>query len=174
MTGIFCANFAASRPPWSACNAVWCGSCYLPDPNDKFYHHTPTDKEGFDWRPSSDLQRHRRGRNGDHLICPFQCDTCWFRNLQRRDPLPDNTRDSLLLCCIRRANLDALWGRESHTVDSTLRAAKQLIKLWSQAGLEPDFPALGPYLVGDTVGFRVAIGMLLKSLEPGRYSKDYQ
>ena len=28
--------------------------------------------------------------------------------------------------------------------------------------------------MGDTVGFRVAIGMLLKSLEPGRYSKDYQ
>jgi hypothetical protein len=28
--------------------------------------------------------------------------------------------------------------------------------------------------VGGTVGFRVAIGMLLKSLEPGKYSKDHQ
>jgi hypothetical protein len=174
MTGLFCANFAVSRPPWSACNAVWCGLCYTADPNDKFYQHTPTDEEGFDWRPPSDLQRHRRGRDGDNLICPFQCDLCWFRNLQKRDPMPANDRDTLLLCCIRRANLDALWGRESHTVDATLRAAKQLVRVWKQVGLEPDFPALGPYPVGDSVGFRVAVGMLLKSLEPGRHCRDHQ
>lgn len=174
MTSIFCINFAAFRPPWKPCEAVWCGPCYVPDPNDKFYHHTPSDEDGFDWRPPSDLLRHRQGRNGDHLICPFQCDMCWFRNLQHRDPLGDNARDALLLCCIRRANLDALWGRESHTVDSTLRAAKQLVKLWRQVNLEPVFPALGPYPVGDSVGFRVAIGMLLKSLEPGRYHRDHQ
>jgi hypothetical protein len=57
-------------------------------------------------------------------------------------------------------------------VDSTLRAAKQLVRLWKQ--VEPDFPSLGPHPVGDSVGFRVAIGMLLKSLEPGRYHKDHQ
>jgi hypothetical protein len=140
----------------------------------KFYHHTPTDEEGFDWPPPRDLLRHRQGCNGDHLICPFQCDLCWFHNLQRCDPLPRNDWDTLLLCCIRQANLDALWGRESHTVDSTLRAAKQLALLWTQVGLDPEFPALGPHPVGDTVGFRVAIGMLLKSLEPGRYSQVHQ
>jgi len=59
-------------------------------------------------------------------------------------------------------------------VASTLRAAKQLVKLWEQVGLAPDLPALGPYPVEDSVGFRVAAGMLLKSLEPGRYNQDYQ
>ena len=83
----------------------------------------------------------------------------------------DNARDALLLCCIRRANLDVLWGRESHTVDSTLRAAKQLVRMWNQVGLEPNFPALGPFPVGDSVGFRVAIRMLLKS---GRYHQGHQ
>ena len=117
ITGIYCANFALCRPPWSACEAVWCGSCYNPDPHDKFYHHTPTDEEGFDWRPPSGLLWHRRGHNGDHLICPFQCDLCWFHNLQQRNPLPHSEQDTLLLGCIRRANFDALWGRESHTVD---------------------------------------------------------
>jgi hypothetical protein len=62
-------RLAASRPPWNACNAVWCGPCYVPDPNDRFYHHTPTDEDGFDWQPPSDLLRHRQGRHGDHLIC---------------------------------------------------------------------------------------------------------
>ena len=57
---------------------------------------------------------------------------------------------------------------------STLRAAKQLVKLWEQVGLAPDLPALGPYPVEDSVGFRVAVSMLLKSLEPGRYNQDYQ
>jgi hypothetical protein len=165
-------RLAASRPPWNACNAVWCGPCYVPDPNDRFYHHTPTDEDGFDWQPPSDLLRHRQGWHGDHLICPFQCDECWFRNLHHWDPIAGNDRDTLLLCCIRWVNLDALWGRESHMVDSTLRAAKQLVRLWKQ--VEPDFPSLGPHPVGDSVGFRVAIGMLLKSLEPGRYHKDHQ
>jgi hypothetical protein len=46
--------------------------------------------------------------------------------------------------------------------------------MWNQVGLEPNFPALGPFPVGDSVGFRVAIGMLLKSLEPGRYHQGHQ
>jgi len=48
------------------------------------------------------------------------------------------------------------------------------VKLWRQVNLEPVFPALGPYPVGDSVGFRVAIGMLLKSLEHGRFHRDHQ
>jgi hypothetical protein len=36
------------------------------------------------------------------------------------------------------------------------------------------FPALGPFPVGASLGFGVAIAMLLKSMEPGRHSKNYQ
>jgi hypothetical protein len=59
-------------------------------------------------------------------------------------------------------------------VASTLRAVKQLVRLWDQVGLPPELLALGPFPVEDSVGFRVAVGMLLKSLEPGRYNQDYQ
>jgi hypothetical protein len=174
MNGVYCANFATSRSPWRACKAVWCGTCYVPHALDRFYHHVPTDDEGFDWRPDADRLKHFQARNGDHLVTPFQCDLCVFRNLQHRNPIADNPKDELLLCCIRRANLDAVWGRESNTVRSTLAAAKQMTKLWKQVGVAPNFPALGPFPVGDSLGFGVAIAMLLKSLEPGRYSKEYQ
>jgi hypothetical protein len=52
-----------------------------------------------------------------HLVTPFQCDLCVSRNLQGRNP---GAHDELLMECIRQANLDALWGREASTVNSTL------------------------------------------------------
>jgi hypothetical protein len=153
---------------------VWCGECYTPHPLDKFFQYTPSDEGGFDWRPQDDLLRHRQARDGDMLLTPFQCDLCVFQNLQHRNPSPHNPKDDLLLCCIRRANLDAVWGREPQTVQATLRAAKQMILMWQQVGLVPSFPALGPFPVSDSFGMNIAIAMLLKSLEPGRYHDSYQ
>jgi hypothetical protein len=174
MNGLFCSNFATSRHPWKACRAVWCGSCYTSHPDDRFYVHVPTDEDGDHWGPDEDHLRYQLARNGDHLITPFQCDLCVFHNLQSRNPLPDNPQDTMLLCCIRRANLDSLWGREPPTVQATLSAAQNLLRTWRKVGLQPDLPSRGPYPLGDSFGYRVAIGMLLKSLEPGRYSKAYQ
>jgi hypothetical protein len=113
-------------------------------------------------------------RDGDHLLTPFQCDLCCFRNLQGRDPMPQDPRDDLLLCCLRRANLDAMWGRESHTVQAALWAMRQLMTQLSLVGLDPKLPPLGPYHVSDSFRMRVAIGMLLKSLFPGRHNSTYQ
>jgi hypothetical protein len=159
---------------WTACQSVWCGACYVPHPLDKFHCYTPTDEEGFDWRPPEDKQRHTQARDGDNLLTPFQCDLCSFQNLQHRNPQPGSPQDDMLLCCIRRANLDAVWGREPDTVQATLRSAKHIIVQWRQVGLQPVFPALGAFPVKDLLGMRVAIAMLLKSLEPGRYHNDYQ
>jgi hypothetical protein len=113
-------------------------------------------------------------RDGDHLLTPFQCDLCCFRNLQHQDPVPGLPKDDLLLCAIRRANLDALWGREPHTVSATLRGVRHMIRLWGKLGIKPNFPALGPYPVSDSLGMGVALAMLMKTLEPGRYSIQYQ
>jgi hypothetical protein len=96
------------------------------------------------------LAHHKEGKDGDHLTTPFQCDLCWFRNLQHRDPNPDLTKDTLLLCCIRRATLDAVWGREPQTVSATLRTAKQMIRLWDKVGMQPQFMPLGPFPVCDS------------------------
>lgn len=174
MNGVFCANFATSRLHWTPCRSVWHGRCYTPHPDEHFYYHVATDEEGFDWRPPEAFTRYRQGRDGDHLVTTFQCDLCCFRNLHRRDPQPDLLADSLLLCAIRRANLDAMWGREPHTVNATLRAAKNMIAQWTKVGLAPQFPPLGPFPVCDSLGLGVAVAMLMKSLEPGRHSATYQ
>jgi hypothetical protein len=129
MSGVFCANYATSRTPWPACLQMWCGACYTPHLLDKFYQHLPSDEVGFEWRPKSDANRHRVAQAGDHLLVPFQCDLCSFRNLSYRNPDSDSPQDSFLLCCICWANLDAVWGRESNTVNATLRGVRQLINL---------------------------------------------
>jgi hypothetical protein len=152
------------RLHWNPCNQVWHGACYTQHHLNRFYHHVPTDDDGFDWHPPESLARHKEGRDGDHLTTPFQCDLCWFRKLQHRDPNPDLTKDTLLLCCIRRANLDAVWGREPQTVSATLCTAKQMISLWNKVGMQPQFMPLGPFPVCDSLGMGVAVAMLLKTL----------
>jgi hypothetical protein len=91
-----------------------------------------------------------------------------------RNPLPNSLKDDLLLCCIRRVTLDSLWGRESQTVSATLHACHQMVQQLDLVGLDPQFPSLGPYPIGDSFGVRVAVAMVLKSLQPGRYHGDYQ
>eukprot|EP00978_Attheya_sp_CCMP212_P026979 scaffold89845_cov24-Attheya_sp.AAC.1 len=70
----------------------------------------------------NDSFRFKFARDGDHLMCPFQCDLCQFINVKKRHPanLPG---DDMLLLCIRRANLDACWARESSTVYQNMREA---------------------------------------------------
>jgi len=46
--------------------------------------------------------------------------------------------------------------------------------MWRLARIPIELPHWCPFPVGDVLGLRVAIGMLIKSLEPGRYSKTYQ
>lgn len=97
-----------------------------------------------------------------------------FRNLKGHDPGHAAPKDQLLLCCIRRANLDAVWGREPQTVQATLRSLTQIVRQLKHVDVDPDLPAFGPFPLADSFGFKVAIAMLLKSLEPGRYHENYQ
>ena len=38
-----------------------------------------------------DPKRFQVARDGDHMMVPFQCDTCQFMNVQKRLPCPGNT-----------------------------------------------------------------------------------
>jgi hypothetical protein len=153
---------------------VWCGTCYQPHPDDHFHRHVPRDENGFVWTSHQELNRYQVGRAGNHLTTVFQCDDCIFLNLLQRRPLPHSLKDNLTMCCIRRINLDALWGKETSTVDSTARAVRQTVSLLAPLGIQPQYPALGPFPLDDTLGYGVAIAMLLKSLEPGRYDTYQQ
>jgi hypothetical protein len=110
------------------------------------------------------------GRDGDHLITPFQCDLCVFRNLLGRNP---TKHDAQLLACICQVNLDALWGRETATVHASKRAITQMQDMWKQLQVPPSLPALGPHPLEDTFGYGVAIAMVWKSRGKGCYA-DYQ
>lgn len=169
LKGVFCANFASSRGCWKPCNSVWCGDCYKKHPGDHFHQFRQMDESGFEWCKAGDESRYETARDGDFLMTTFQCDTCVFRNLKNRSPIGNDVKDDLLLCCIRRANLDALWGRETTTVEANLRGVRQMLDLWIKVDVPPTFPNLGPFGVEDTMGYGVAIAMLLKSLEGGRY-----
>jgi hypothetical protein len=77
------------------------------------------------------------------------------------------------MACIRQVNLDALWGRETATVGSTLRAVQQTIKALQQVHLTPPFPPLGPYSVKDSFGYAIAMAIIIKSRSARRYA-NYQ
>jgi hypothetical protein len=43
-----------------------------------------------------DEVRFMEGRNGDHLLTPFQWDLCHFRNFRKRDPVENLAQDKRL------------------------------------------------------------------------------
>ena len=61
------------------------------------------------------------GRNGDSLMAPFQCDFCWFVNLNNR--LPDESKKSNVrfMGYIWRVNLDIIRSRAAGTI-STIKS----------------------------------------------------
>jgi len=131
------------------------------------------DEEGYVWlAEEDDCLRFKEARNGDHLMTPFQCDWCQFRVVSGRLPRADSREDEWLLCLLRRANLDALWGRERSKVVANQRNIDWMIQIWSQIGIGPALPEFGPFPSRDMFGMTVAVAMLAKSLNPGRY-QDY-
>jgi hypothetical protein len=129
------------------------------------------DEGGFEWCKHGDELRYIVAREGDHLQCPFQCDLCVFRTLRGEDP-GRNPSDRLLLKCIRRINLDALWAREPGTVQSTRTSIVRGIALCATVMTPPPYPPLGPFPMADTHGYGVAVQMVLASTKPGRHA-DY-
>lgn len=54
------------------------------------------DPAEFDSVFKMDPDRFQVGREGDHAMCPFQCDECMFVNINKRCPAPVEM-DSLLM-----------------------------------------------------------------------------
>lgn len=134
----------------------------------------PEDEDGHVTLKEQDRLRFQVARNGDHLLCPFQCDTCHFRNIQGRDAIANSVEDFRLLRCIRRANLDAMWAREPGTVEKNLREARRGAYLAQSVGMKTPFPPMGPYPLADTFGMGAAVVMLLRSLDAGSHAATIQ
>jgi len=113
------------------------------------------------------------GRDGDHLLIPFECDRCIFIKLRNTLPNPSNPSDQLLLASIRRMNLDAFWSRESSTVKGNLNKVKRMLESSKLLGLEGPFKTQPPFPLFDHCGYEVALIMLLRSRDPGKHSTAY-
>jgi hypothetical protein len=108
-------------------------------------------------------------------MVPFQCDLCHFRNIQHRNPDPLKfAKDALALACIRRANLDSLWSRESSTVSRNASQARTMEDLGEALGFESVGPRMGPFPLTDTFGMKIACVTLMKSLAPGKWEATVQ
>ena len=122
-------------------------------------------------KKGDDEFRFQYGRSGDQLTTAFQCDVCHVRNMLWRDP---RDSDRLLMKCLRRAILDSLWSREPGTVSSTYSRARALERYGDVLRIGQVGPRLGPYALTDDFGMKVALTMVLKSLEPGRNADTVQ
>jgi len=105
-------------------------------------------------------------------MCAFQCDLCVFRNIYQRDPVKNALSDQNMLGYIRRINLDALWAREPSTVKANAGTVRKGLLIALQAGMPPPYVPLGPFPVRDTLGYGVAVQMLVASRGKGKYA-DY-
>jgi len=114
------------------------------------------------------------GRNGDHLITPFQCPLCHFRNIQYRDPLDFLPSDKEAIEFITRAVLDSSWSRETSTVESNLRAAIRGEKAMERFKFPSLAPHMGPFPLEDSWGMKIAVAILDRSFNPGLYEATVQ
>ena len=126
-------------------------------------------------KPGEAEGKYQHARDGDHLILPFQCELCHFRNCQGRDPVMKDAKDALCMMYIRRAILDSFWSRAPSTpkdVSATLRKVRlSSLKL----GLYCMFPPMGPFPLEDSFGMQAALAVLDRSQDrTGKYEEYVQ
>ena len=87
------------------------------------------------------------GRNGDHALISFRCDLYIFRKLKKRNPIEKCPGDDLLMGCVWRINLDAMWIRAESTVEVDIYRVLLGLRLSSQVGLSEPYEHFGlvPY-----------------------------
>jgi hypothetical protein len=132
------------------------------------------DEAGGGLEETSGANRFLEARAGGHLMTPFQCERCHFRNILNRDPSPSWGKDAKLLELFRRANLDSFWARETSTVKNNLREAKIIEDFAKDMGMPPMCPPMGPMPLEDSNGMEIAGGILNRSLNKGKYAEHVQ
>jgi hypothetical protein len=133
-----------------------------------------TDEEGAILESLSESKRFLIGRAGDQLMTPFQCELCHFRNIMLREPDMTRLQDCEIIELIRRANLDAFWGRETNTVKNNLRAGLRMEKTMTRLGMPCVNGPMGPFPLRDEFGMQAALAVLDRSLDQGKHDVNVQ
>ena len=77
-------------------------------------------------------------RKGDDLMGMFQCEVCYFRKMEWRDP-EEVGSDLKIMRYIRQANLDAFWARRPTTVYPYFLEVQAIIKDADEIGITPPY-----------------------------------
>jgi hypothetical protein len=112
-------------------------------------------------------ERFNVARAGDHLMTPFQCEVCHFRNIYSRNPSDRLSTDRKALEFFRRASLDAFWSRATTTVRGNLSEVKRGQRFAARLGVPCLIPEMGPFPLCDSMGMMSAAAVLDRSLDPG-------
>jgi hypothetical protein len=126
--GLFCANYPSKRGRFAPCKRCWCAPCFVPLGFKPFLVRKQVDEEGVEVLEPGGETRFNSARPGDHLITPFQCKLCHFRNIQGHEPDPICCINRELLEYIHRALLDSFWARETKTIQKNLDDATMMMK----------------------------------------------
>ena len=122
-----------------------------------------------------DKDRFLVGRDGDHLMNPFQCELCHFRNIQGRNPTVGNQKDQALMEQFRRVSLDVFWSREGSTVRHNKGLVKRVAKTEESFGcVNRIIPPIGPHPLEDSLGMGACVAVLDRSMDKGNYAPNVQ
>ncbi|KAL7559151.1 hypothetical protein ACA910_010230 [Epithemia clementina (nom. ined.)] len=116
---------------------------------------------------------YKTARPGDHLMTPYQCTLCHFRNLFHRNPDKEAAEDDWVTSCILQANLDAFWSRQQSTVGNNLQEMQRVMRISNSMRLDHPLETFKrvPFPLSDTFGMAAAIISLQRSLDKGKNSK---
>jgi hypothetical protein len=147
---------------------------HISDEENLYVGEGDEDRLRSGWKPKpSDLRKYSEARDGDDLMISFECDFCIFAKITNRLPVRLDSKDDLLMGCIRRIILDAFWSRARQTVTSNASRFREMLTLSESLGFDPPYDAPGPLPSYDHCGYKVAILMVAKSLQPGRHAESY-
>ena len=132
------------------------------------------DEDGEELDEDDGKTRYLNGRAGDHLMVPFQCGLCHFRNIYGRNPVSFRVIDQEMLEYIRRATLDSFWAREPSTVQGNLKEAKRVFRFVDRMKIPNIVPPMGPFPLEDVHGMAIACAVLDRSLDKGLYEEFVQ
>jgi hypothetical protein len=82
--------------------------------------------------------------------------------------------DCEILELMRRANLDAFWGRETNTVKNNLRGDCEWKKNMTRLGMPCVNGPMGPFPLKDDFGMQAAVAVLDRSLDEGKHDVNVQ
>ena len=170
---LYCGNYGVIWSNLKVCHRSWHPGCYRASKSLEIQIAKPENEEGVKWRKKKEELCFTSARNGDMLNSPFQCEFCWFVNINKVESNDWYTSDVRVLAYMRQVNLDMFWSRETSTVANTLSTLKRAKHCSEEIGMQPLNLQVGPWPIADNCSFQVAIEMIKHSQGKGRKSSKY-